>query len=165
MIRRHPHVFSDADMHDTESISAAWEQIKESETGHHTLSQNLDDISVSLPALKYTAKIFKKACRNSAASGSSSEIIAEIREVLDIFSSDSVPEDLSGLCGYLLILCSFLCFHSGTDGEVILHQAADRLKQYLHNAEALMIKDGKSFECLTFSELCVYLKHVEGEIE
>ena len=51
------------------------------------------------------------------------------------------------------------------DGEVILHQAADRLKQYLHNAEALMIKDGKSFECLTFSELCVYLKHVEGEIE
>lgn len=165
MIRRHPHVFSDADMHDTESISAAWEQIKESETGHHTLSQNLDDISVSLPALKYTAKILKKACQNSSASGSSSEIIAEIREVLDIFSSDSVPEDLSGLCGYLLILCSFLCFHSGTDGEVILHQAADRLKQYLHNAEALMIKDGKSFECLTFSELCVYLKHVEGEIE
>ncbi len=165
MIRRHPHVFSDADLHDTESISAAWEQIKRSETGHHVLSQNLDDVSVSLPALKYTAKILKKACHNSAASESSFEIISAIRELLDRFSSDSVPEDLSGLCGNLLVLCCFLCFHSNIDSEVILHQAADRLKCRLRNAESLVMKDGKSFERLTFSELCVYLKHVEGEIE
>ena len=165
MIRRHPHVFSDANLPDAESVSAAWEQIKQAETGHLVLSHNLDDISVFLPALKYTAKVFKKACQNSSASGSSSEIIAEIREVLDRITDVSIPDNLSVLCGQLLMLCCFFCFYSGIDGEVILHQAADRLKQRLRTAEDRAVKDGKSFESLTFSELCVYLKHVEGEIE
>ena len=165
MIRRHPHVFSDMNLRDAESVSAAWEQIKQAETGHHALSQKLDDVSCFLPALKYTAKLLKKACKSSAFSGSSTEIIDEIREELNRIDNVSVSDDLSGLYGKLLVLCCFLCFHSGLDSEIILHQAADRLKHRLRNAEALAMKDGKSFESLTFRELCVYLKHVEGEIE
>lgn len=165
MIRRHPHVFSDADLQDTASISAAWEQIKQSETGHHTLSQSLDDVSGSLPALKYASKILKKAFQNGKISCSASDIISEIRIILDSICSDSKSENQTGLYGKLLFLCCFLCYQSGIDSELILHRTMDRLKHRLSDAEALATKDGKSFESLTFSELCVYLKHVEGEIE
>jgi len=165
MIRRHPHVFSDADLPDAESVSAAWELIKQSETGSHTLSQSLDDVSGSLPSLKYAAKVLKKAAYNTGESFSLSDISAEIRSVLNSICSASSSEDNSCLYGRLLFLCCMLCFHSGVDSEVILHQTTDRLKQRLCKAENRIMKDGKSLESLTFSELCVYLKHVEGEIE
>ena len=165
MIRRHPHVFSDSDLHDAESVSAVWEKIKQSETGHQNLIQSLDDVSVALPALKYASKIIKKVCQNGELSFSSSDIIAEIREVLDRICFISHSEDLSRFYGFLLFLCCVLCFHSGIDSEVILHETTDRLKHCLRRAETHIIKDGKSLESLTFSELCVYLKHVEGEIE
>ena len=165
MIRRHPHVFSDANLPDAESVAAAWEKIKQGETGCHTLAQSLDDVSISLPSLKYAAKVMKKATCNTGSSSSSSEIAAEIRNVLSTLCSTSHSEGHAGLYGILLFLCCMLCFDSGVDGEVILHQTTDRLKQHLRKAESLIMKDGKSLESLTFTELCVYLKHVEGEIE
>lgn len=165
MIRRHPHVFSDADIRDTESISAAWEQIKRSETGHPSLMQSLDDVSPSLPSLIYTSKVFRKICKSDPDTCSASEIISEIREVLDKISLNQVSEDSSILYGIMLFLCCALSCHAGMDGEALLHQTTEHLKQRLHKAETHLKKDGKSIESLTFSELCVYLKHVEGEIE
>jgi uncharacterized protein YabN with tetrapyrrole methylase and pyrophosphatase domain len=51
------------------------------------------------------------------------------------------------------------------DPEIALHRTVDRFRERFRLAEKAAVQDGKSPECLTFSELCVYLKHVEGEIE
>lgn len=53
MIRRHPHVFDGEEMAD-------WEEIKKKEKGEETLSQTLNRISTSLPALKRAEKFIKK---------------------------------------------------------------------------------------------------------
>ena len=142
-----------------------WDRIKQTETGHYTLSENLDDISAFLPSLKYASKIIKKISRFTKAEISSSDVITELRNLLPKLESRHDAETTGRLCGLLLFLCCVLCCQSELDSEWILHQTSDRLKSAVKQVEKSIFMDGKSLESLTFSELCVYLKHVEGEIE
>ena len=164
MIRRHPNVFSE-DSSAPDNNAAMWDRIKQTETGHYTLSENLDDISAFLPSLKYASKIIKKISRFTKAEISSSDVITELRNLLPKLESRHDAETTGRLCGLLLFLCCVLCCQSELDSEWILHQTSDRLKSAVKQVEKSIFMDGKSLESLTFSELCVYLKHVEGEIE
>ena len=164
MIRRHPHVFGNADLRDPESVHAAWERIKQEETGHLSVISSLEDVSPGLPSLKYASKVFRKLGTTSAVRLSAGPVLDDIRRLADHLASDSsgiTPDQL----GTLLLLCTELCFAENADGELILHKSVDRLKKRLKTAEKSIIRDGKSLERLTFRELGVYLKHVEGEIE
>jgi len=63
LIRRHPHVFGDAQARTVAAVWAQWEQIKQAEkegTPHHRPSA-LDGIPRHLPALLRAEKIVKKA--------------------------------------------------------------------------------------------------------
>ncbi|MBD1399592.1 nucleoside triphosphate pyrophosphohydrolase [Pelovirga terrestris] len=65
MVRRHPHVFADADSH---GHAQRWEQIKQQERLDKGLSQQLAQrLPPSLPALKRTQKLIKKTDDRSAA--------------------------------------------------------------------------------------------------
>ena len=164
MIRRHPHVFAGQKCEDADSVRNVWEQIKQNETGHTGIVESLEDVSSGLPSLKYASKTLKKLKRMNAFHRCPDEIASDIKAVAGkIAGSQDAPEEND--LGRLLFLCTELCSHYDLDGELLLRQAADRLKRILPCAEKRIINDGKSLELLTFSELCVYLKHVEGEIE
>ena len=63
MVRRHPHVFADADNH---GHAQRWEQIKLQERFDQGLSQKLAQrLPPSLPALKRTQKLIKKTADSS----------------------------------------------------------------------------------------------------
>lgn len=164
MIRRHPHVFGNRNLRDAESVRAAWEQIKQEETGHLSAISSLEDVSDGLPSLKYAAKVIKKLSALTPDNSSAGFIVNEIRSLTDGLSaaSSGINPDM---LGYLLFLCSELCFAAGVDGELILHKTVDRLKSRLKTVEKSINREGKSLEHLTFRELGVYLNHVKGEIE
>ena len=164
MIRRHPHVFGDRVCRDAGSVRTAWEQIKREETGHTSVVGSLEDVSTGLPSLKYASKILKKLNRTESSHRAPAKILSDIDDALDFIRRD--PDNVSdSALGRLLLLCTELCFVRGADSELVLRQAADHLKERLKKAEKIIAKDGKSLECLTFDELCVYLRYVEGEIE
>lgn len=62
MIRRHPHVFGDTPLPDSESVLSQWDQIKQAEkrAKNQTL-QPLDGIPRTLPALEAARELQKKA--------------------------------------------------------------------------------------------------------
>src|SRR5882757_4752513 len=63
LIRRHPHVFGNANAKTVDAVWAQWEQIKKAEkqgTKHHRPSA-LDGIPKHLPALQRAEKLVKKA--------------------------------------------------------------------------------------------------------
>ena len=157
--------WSDADIKDAAGVSEAWEQIKQTETGHQTILKSLEDVSSSLPSLKYASKTLKKLDQIHGTDRSADRIISDIQNKLNRIVSSQPASGTSLLFGSLLLLCCELCYRKGLDGEVILHQAVDHLKSCLSKAEIRILHDGKSLERLTFEELCVYLKYVEGEIE
>ena len=71
LVRRHPHVFTNGDLHGdgtkvapaVEQVNQNWERIKEEERTRKQQSGVLDDIPVALPALSRAAKLQKRAAR------------------------------------------------------------------------------------------------------
>ena len=165
MIRRHPHVFADTELTDPSAVSDTWEQIKQSETGNDTVLTSLEDVSSSLPSLKYASKTLRKLDKIDGTHRPPDRIVSDIQKQLNRIGSGQQSPETSLVYGSLLLLCCELCYRSGLDSEVILHQTVDHLKSCLSKAETRLLQDGKSLEHLTFEELCVYLKYVEGEIE
>lgn len=165
MINRHPHVFSDPFSRTVSAPSAAeWEKIKRSETGCSSVLESLDDVSSSLPALEYALKILKKLSAFPAFHRKTEDIVTDIRCLIDVESNKgNVPDEL--FSGRLLYLCAELCFSLNYDGELLLHDTVKKLKKRIQGSEKQIQRDGKSFECLTFEELSVYLNQVEDEIE
>lgn len=164
MIRRHPHVFSDVSFSDADSVSAAWETIKQEETGHRSVPDSLEDVSDGLPSLKYASKILKKLKQSKSFERSRIRILSDIQQLTEKIITNGVQVSETEL-GVLLLLCVELCSQAGIDGELALHLTVDRLKHRIRENEKIIIKGGKSFEHLTFDELGVYLQYVEGEIE
>ena len=164
MIRRHPHVFGNRNLKDPDSVRAAWEQIKQEENGHQTVVSGLDDVVSGLPSLKYAAKVLKKLSSTAAVRQEAGPVLDDILRLVSAMAAGTGDPDKNAP-GRLLLLCAELCHVLGEDGEILLHQAVDHLKSRLKTAEKAINEDGKSLEHLTFSELGVYLNHVEGEIE
>ncbi|HVW80765.1 MAG TPA: MazG family protein [Mycobacteriales bacterium] len=57
LVRRHPHVFGDADVADADEVNRNWEQIKAAERGGDSALAN---VPMSLPALTLAAKLQRK---------------------------------------------------------------------------------------------------------
>ena len=164
MIRRHPHVFGDHRCADQNEVKVQWETIKREETGSTSVISSLDDVASSLPSLKYAAKMMKKLSQLEGFKRTPRVVISEIGNVVSRVVCSADHPDSSDI-GRLFLLLSELCCLCGYDGEILLRQSADRLKQHLIRAEKRLKQDGKSLEHLTFHELGVYLEHVEDEIE
>ncbi|MCR5296662.1 MAG: nucleoside triphosphate pyrophosphohydrolase [Clostridiales bacterium] len=164
MIRRHPHVFGDESLRTPGEVADKWEKLKSKENGSRSVSDSLDDVAPSLPALKYAVKVHKKAAQLPAWKRDAGEIAESMGDLARKLGGSAAPTNEDAV-GDLLFLCAHYCFLRGVDPEIALHRTVDRFRERFRLAEKAAVQDGKSPECLTFSELCVYLKHVEGEIE
>lgn len=60
IIRRHPHVFGDAQLNDEQAVKKSWEEIKLQERGYER-SSVLDGVPASLPALLKALRMQEKA--------------------------------------------------------------------------------------------------------
>jgi MazG family protein len=68
LVRRHPHVFGDADIRNAEEQTESWEAIKAVERAEAgRASDPLDDVPLALPALARAAKLQRRAARAGSA--------------------------------------------------------------------------------------------------
>ena len=164
MIQRHPHVFGSAHFDSPQDVADQWETIKRAETGSRTVSDSLDDVSPALPSLKYAIKVNKKAMQSPAWRSDPAELAGVISGLTSrLIGPDGSPD--SRVMGKLLFLCTYFCHLAGFDAEIVLHKTVDRFKKCFSALENRGFFAEKSPESLTFSELRVYLRHVEEEIE
>src|SRR5690348_10844802 len=81
MVRRHPHVFGDAEIASVAAQNEAWEQHKAAERaakgGHDSV---LDGIALALPALLRAAKLSRRAARIGFDWPDARAVIAKIHE-------------------------------------------------------------------------------------
>ena len=164
MIQRHPHVFGSAHYDSPQDVADRWETIKREETGSRTVSESLNDVSPALPSLKYAIKVNKKAMQFPAWRSNTAELAGVIRNLSSRLADDHGALS-ERIMGKLLFLCTYLCHLNGQDSEIILHKTVNRFKKCFETLENNGFFKEKSPESLTFSELCVYLNHVEEEIE
>ncbi len=102
MIRRHPHVFGEAEAEDSAAVLKQWDEIKQEERGDET--SILEGVPRSLPALSRAEHLQKRAARvgfdwrdEKEIRGKVREELDELAEVLDRGETDKVHEEFGDL--------------------------------------------------------------------
>jgi ATP diphosphatase len=142
MIRRHPHVFGDADARAAGAVKELWEQIKADERaarGRGSSDQAyLDSVPLALPALTRSLKLQQKAARvgfdwKEAAPilDKINEEIGELREAMASGDERHVAEEFGDT---LFALVNF-GRHLGIDAETALRATNDKFRDRFHAVE------------------------------
>jgi len=120
LIRRHPHVFSDAAAQSTAEVVHNWEAIKRLEKGR---TSALDGVAMSQPALALIEKLLYRA--------SKFDVDVVVPELVDL----EKPADESAVGQALLTVIAW-AHANGVDAESALRKEAMRLSQQIAAIEA-----------------------------
>ena len=135
LIVRHPHVFGDVIVGNTEDVLRNWDSIKMETKGQETYTDTLNSVAKSLPALMRAQKVGKRTIR-AIASGNKQKIEEEL--------------------GDLLFSCVNTARHLGVDAELALKAATDKFIKRFSKTEELVNLDSLDMKELSIEELDVY---------
>lgn len=99
MIERHPHVFGDVTVKNSEEVLDNWEEIKKAQRGQKSVYEAMESVTKSLPALSRTQKVIGKAVKGK---------LYNIEEETTL-SKDELGEKIFALCA--------VAYKSGIDAE------------------------------------------------
>ena len=142
MVRRHPHVFGDADKPD-------WDAIKAKERAGKPQARTLDGVALALPALMRAQKLQKRAAKVGfdwpSADGAYDKIAEEAAELRDAAEDERHEE-----AGDLLFSVVNLVRKLGIDAEAALRDANAK---FTGRFEAVEDRAGGSVEGLSLDEM------------
>jgi nucleoside triphosphate diphosphatase len=147
MVRRHPHVFGDAEIASVEAQNAAWEEHKAAERRAAGNAQSvLDGVASALPALLRAAKIQQRAARigfdwpdAKPVFDKIDEEIAELKAEIDAASGPSPVEDE---IGDLLFAVVNLARKLELNPETALRRATGKFERRFRRLEILAAERG-----------------------
>jgi MazG family protein len=142
MIRRHPHVFGDADLQDEAAVRANWEREKAAERARKAAEVEeglLAGVAQALPALVRAEKLQRRAARVGFDWDDVRGVLDKVREELAECEETLCHE--AGLAervhevGDLLFACVNLARHLGVDAEQSLRAANHRFERRFGSME------------------------------
>ena len=149
LVRRHPHVFGDAEhLEGADAVLSRWEQIKQEEKGRASL---MEGIPVGLPALLLVAKLERKANGVGLGEETTGSTDAHMQELFTSFVSGE-KEHL----GELFLALARRAVAHGIDPEEALRLAAHRMRERFRAAEAAAVAQGRPFPQLNGEERLVF---------
>ena len=157
LVRRHPHVFGDADARTAARVRENWERIKRADEGREGI---FHDVPAGLPALLYARKVQRRAAAISfeypdtaGALADLDDEIRELKEAIDAADGDAQaagePDPhVVGEVGDVFFAAVNVARRLNVDPELALRWMADRFVARVERAEQLAAAEGR-----TFSEL------------
>lgn len=88
LVRRHPHVYADSSVTDSDGVLTQWDEIKKAEKGGVTEKHYLDKVGDGLPAILKAVKLQKKASKVGFDWPSAKSILSKIEEELGELSEE-----------------------------------------------------------------------------
>lgn len=151
MLRRHPHVFSNADARDAQSQIQAWEAQKAAERAEKADRDPsvLANLPVALPALLRAEKLSKRAARVGFDWPDVEQVLAKIDEELAEVREAVAEEDAVHIeeeIGDLLFAISNLARKLQLDPETALRKANAKFERRFRGVEARLIEQGTSVQ-------------------
>ena len=154
LIFRHPHVFGDVSVHDSEEVLVNWDALKRQEKSQETYTDTLTAVAKSLPALWRAEKVQKKAKKAgfdwSDASGAVdklSEELAELRQAME--QGTNIQEELGDLLFSVVNISRFL----KADPEEALNAATEKFISRFAKVEEMALAQGKDMAQMSLEEL------------
>jgi tetrapyrrole methylase family protein/MazG family protein len=147
MIRRHPHVFGEVKVKDSQEVLVNWEEMKKKERGAQ--SSALDGVPKNLPALLRAHRIQEKAARVSFEWENIQQCLdklgeegAELREALQERDPDKMEEELGDVLFALVNVARFMKINP----EEALQKAIGKFIRRFQYVEAKVAEQGKTMK-------------------
>lgn len=159
MIRRHPHVFANAQIRDANHQTEAWEATKATEREKKGEADSaLAGVPVALPALTRAQKIQKRAARVGFDWGEPlpalDKLEEEIRELrAELAAKQRDQKRIVEEIGDLLFAAVNVARLSGDDAETSLRQATVKFERRFRYIESALAAAGKRPETSTLAEM------------
>jgi MazG family protein len=149
MIRRHPHVFGDAEIGSAEEQRLAWERHKVEERRARDAHGVLDGVARALPALMRAEKLQRRAAKVgfdwSDAGGALAKVDEESREIgRELEAQRRDRHRLAEEVGDLLFACVNVARLVGVDAEAALSGASSKFERRFRAVEAELAARGRT---------------------
>lgn len=151
LILRHPHVFKGLQVNGVDDVLSNWEAIKNDSHGHTTVSQTVNAVPHSFPALMYAQKVQKRVAAGRLPVPDKKQEIAKIRTILDAMenSENTSEEQLAEM----LFSTVNIIRQSKLDAEMILREKSRKFVKIFNIFENLALQKGYSFDTIEFAAL------------
>ncbi|HGG0418712.1 TPA: nucleoside triphosphate pyrophosphohydrolase [Clostridium sporogenes] len=156
MINRHPHVFSDLEINNSNEVLENWDKIKSMEQGNETYTGSIRHIAKTLPALMRADKVQKKAAKVGFdwenIEDAMKKIIEEYKEIEDVYKSKNkvkILEEIGDLLFSVVNVARFL----DIDPENALNYSIDKFINRFQYIEDEAIAMGRSLDNMSLEEM------------
>ncbi|MBK8326184.1 MAG: nucleoside triphosphate pyrophosphohydrolase [Moraxellaceae bacterium] len=158
MIRRHPHVFEQANNLTPEQVSQQWADIKAQEQQFNTTKQRrylLDAVATGQPALTRALNIQKTVAKMGFDWNDTRAVILKIREELDEVQQaiNETPDTIQEELGDLLFCVVNLARHLKLDSEYTLKLANEKFVRRFNFIEDKLREQAKDFSQTDLAEM------------
>lgn len=156
MERRHPHVFSDADLRTADEQTDAWEQQKAAERKNKGEDSLLADVPFGLPGLTRAVKLQKRAARVGFDWTEARDVLSKIAEeteeltaAMDGGDADKIEDEF----GDLLFVLANLSRHLKVDPEAALRRSNEKFRRRFTYIEQSMRDARRDMDNATLDEM------------
>ncbi len=156
MIRRHPHVFADADFRNAEEQTNAWETQKAEERAKKGEDSLLADVPLGLPGLTRAVKLQKRAGRVGFDWANAQDVLDKIAEEtteLKDAMHGGDQKDIQEEFGDLLFVLANLSRHLNVDPEAAIRQANEKFMRRFGHIEKTLKSAGRTAEEASLAEM------------
>jgi tetrapyrrole methylase family protein / MazG family protein len=158
LIRRHPHVFGETQVKDSDEVLVNWANIKVTQEGRKPKDSILDEVSAGLPPLDRAWKLQKKAAKAGfdwpTVEGVVKKINEELGEVMEAAGASTSSADGSTTknnnvedeLGDLLFSVVNLCRYLKVEPSVALRRTNSKFIERFNHMEKKMKKTGQELK-------------------
>ena len=155
LVRRHPHVFADAEAKDAEQVLVNWEKLKSDERKAENKSI-LSGVPRSMPALLKASRLTEKAARvgfdwrrTDDVFDKLDEEIAELREAVDAGDAAKIEDEI----GDLLFTIANIARKVSANPEEALQSTNRKFMRRFESMEKQVHERGQNLDQLTLEEM------------
>jgi len=172
MVRRHPHVFADAEVEGAAAQTVAWEAQKAEERRARAVAAGhpesaLDGVGLGLPALTRAEKLQKRAARVGFDWPSTPPVLDKIEEeIVELrteIERNGAPERIADELGDLLFAVVNLARRLSVDPEQALRSANRKFERRFRGVEARLTATGTPITKATLDEMEAEWERVKAE--
>lgn len=151
IIRRHPHIFGDAEIQSAEAVLRQWDAIKRGERPQD--ASILDGVPRAMPALMRAEELQQRAARVGFDWPETEGVVEKLHEEIDELAQTTDLADQREELGDLLFALVNLARHRGISAEDALQAANDKFSRRFRSIEQACRERGQRPEDLTLDEL------------
>ena len=160
IVRRHPHVFGDAEARTANDVNRQWERIKADERkdgaegdASKPAKGALDGVSRILPALAASQEMQERAANIGYEWPTVEGVLDKVVEELAEIREAATPADRAEEYGDLLFVVVNVARWQGIEAEAALRAANDKFRRRFASVERQAAERGVSLRDLSFAEL------------